>query len=87
MTYEFPSDVARLVREHMAAGKYSTEDDVLRDALHALGQFASSQEEAEEEYRQTVAAVREGLGDFEAGRFESLRSLLDAANAQRSEKE
>lgn len=36
MTYPFPPDVEKLVRAQMAGGGYSSEDDVLRDALKAL---------------------------------------------------
>jgi len=36
MTYQFPPDVAKLVREQMAIGEYRTEDELLRDALKAL---------------------------------------------------
>ena len=50
MTYAFPPDVEQLVAGRMATGGYSTEDDVLRDALRAL---------AEEE--EDLAAVRRPL--------------------------
>lgn len=32
-----PTDVARLLSELMATGRYATEDDLLRAALEALG--------------------------------------------------
>ncbi len=79
MAYHFPPDVEKLVQERMAAGGYNSEDEVLRDALDALGQFVHSREEAEEEYRQTVAAVREGAADMEAGRMRPLRTILQEA--------
>jgi Arc/MetJ-type ribon-helix-helix transcriptional regulator len=84
MTYQFPPDIEKLVGEHMASGGYTSEDDVLRDALEALGRFAHSREEADEEYRQTVADVREGVADMEAGRTQPLRAIIDEAHGRLS---
>ena len=56
MTYAFPPDVQHLISRRMAAGGYSTEDDVLRDALRAL-----SEEEED------LEAVREAVAEFRAG--------------------
>ena len=36
MTYQFSPDVEQLVRERMATAKYASEDDLFREALHAL---------------------------------------------------
>jgi len=77
MAYQFPPDVQKLLRDHMATGGYPSEDDVLRDALKVLGEFVNSRDEIDEEYRQTVAAVREGLADAEAGRMRPLRTIID----------
>jgi Arc/MetJ-type ribon-helix-helix transcriptional regulator len=85
MAYQFPPDVEKLVKERMAAGGYTSEDEVLRDALEALGYFVHSQMEAEEEYRQTVAAVREGVADMEAGRTRPLRTIFEEAHGQSSD--
>ena len=38
MTYRVPADVEQLIKQRMAVGAYSSEDDVLRDALGALEQ-------------------------------------------------
>jgi len=54
--YPFPSDVQQLVNAHLASGRYSTEDDVLRDALRAL---------TEEE--EGLIAVREAIDEWRAG--------------------
>lgn len=56
MPYPFPSDVQQLVESHLASGRYSTEDDVLRDALRAL---------ADEE--DDLVAVREAIDEWRAG--------------------
>jgi len=77
MIYHLPPDIEKLVKEHMATGDYANEDDVLRDALDALGRFTHTPAEADEEYRQTVAAVREGLADMDAGRMRPLRELIE----------
>ncbi len=77
MTYQLPPDVAQLVRAHMATGVYASEDDVLRDALHALGEFVHDRAAGSAEYRDAVAAAREGLADAQAGRVIPLRELLE----------
>jgi len=56
MPYSFPLDVKKLVESHLASGRYSTEDDVLRDALRAL-----SEEEED------IAAVRDAIDEWRAG--------------------
>jgi Arc/MetJ-type ribon-helix-helix transcriptional regulator len=87
MHYQFPPDVEKLVRTHMESGGYSSEDDVLRDALSALSHFSQTREEADEERRQAIAAVREGTADVEAGRVTPLRSLIDQARRKPTERE
>lgn len=84
MTYQFPADVERLIREHMATGIYSSEDDVLRDALKTLGEFVHSDEDVADEYRQTVDAVRDGVADVNASRLKPLRAILDDVDRERS---
>ncbi len=71
MPYPFPPDLSQLVHEHMASGKYSSEDDLLRSALRAL---------AEEE--EDLAAVHEAIAEWRSGddgvpldeAFESIRT-------------
>lgn len=82
MTFEVPPDVEKLVRDHMAAGGYASADDVLRDALLVLGEAIHSSEAMQEEYRQTVIAVQEGVRDAEAGRVRPLRDLIDDARKE-----
>ncbi len=79
MTYQFPPDVEKLAHDHMASGGHDSEDEVRRNALQALGEFVHSREDFDEEYWQTVAAVREGAADAETGRMRPLRELLDEA--------
>jgi Arc/MetJ-type ribon-helix-helix transcriptional regulator len=77
MSYQFPPDVEKLVRHYMASGVYTSEDELLRAALTTLGEFSMAPEALDDEYRQTVAALREGIADAEAGRMRPLRSLLE----------
>lgn len=56
MSYQFPPDVDELVREKMASGKYVSEDELLRDALAALGA-----EDAE------LKAIQASLTELEQG--------------------
>ena len=86
MAYQFPPDVEQLVRVHMAQGSYVTEDDLLRDALRALGESAQTAEDAKSEYQDAVAAVREGAADTEAGRVTPLRRLREIAPTHTPEK-
>ena len=76
MAYQFPPDVAKLVRDHMATGGYASVDEVLREALQAFGAFVHCPEEVDAEYRQAVAAVQEGVADAEAGRMRPLRDII-----------
>jgi len=79
MAYQFPPNVEKLVKEQMAVGGYASEDDLLRDALDALQQFAHSRQQVEGEYREAVAAVRVGVSDMKAGRMRPLRDLISEA--------
>ena len=61
MTYPFPHDLSQRVQALLATGSYTSEDDVLRDAVRAL-----------EREKEEIAAIREGIDDMEAGRIRSL---------------
>ncbi|GAB4137192.1 MAG: hypothetical protein Tsb009_04640 [Planctomycetaceae bacterium] len=56
MPYPFPADVQQKVAEQIASGRYSSEDDVIRDALRALTA------EAED-----FLAVQEAIAEWQAG--------------------
>ena len=64
MAYTFPTELANAVREHLATGVYESEDEVLLEALRAL-----------KERDENLAAIREGIDDFERGRFEDVEGL------------
>ena len=61
--------VERLMDELMATGSYSSENDVLEEALRSL----SEKREREE----TIRAVREGVADAEAGRVSSVDEVFE----------
>jgi putative addiction module CopG family antidote len=56
MSYPFPPDLERIVGQRMASGKYASEDELLRDALRALG-----------EEEQDLIAVRDAFAEWQAG--------------------
>jgi predicted transcriptional regulator len=66
MAYQFPPDVQQLIHEAVAFGNYPTEDDLLRDALHALIQR-----------KEDIAAIQAGVADMNAGRIRPI-SEVDA---------
>lgn len=67
MSYPFPPMLGQLVRAELATGAYKSEDDVLVEALQAL-----------RDRDETIAGIREGLADLNAGRVR----LLDGVDAQ-----
>ncbi len=58
--YEFPADLDVEIKQRMKAGRYASEDDVLR-ALNRCDE--------------EVAAIQEGIDDMEAGRVKSLHEF------------
>jgi Arc/MetJ-type ribon-helix-helix transcriptional regulator len=65
MSYQFPPDVETLVKEQMHIGAYQSEDDLLRDALHALGERRNA---VIGEDGEVIGGIRRGLSDLKAGR-------------------
>jgi Arc/MetJ-type ribon-helix-helix transcriptional regulator len=61
MTYQFPADVEKLVKEQMAASGYHSEDELLRDALRVLQELKSRQEELLADIRVGVDQADQGL--------------------------
>lgn len=77
MAYQFPPDVERLVRDLRAHGGYTSDDEVLRDALRALEEVSY--------FRPDPNAGR--IPSFEALRHEVGRGLeqLDRGEGRDSE--
>ena len=72
MGYQFPSDVADLVRQGMAECGYRSEDDLLRSALHLHRELKKREE-------QLLAEVRIGMDQAEQGlaRPIDVQALID----------
>ncbi len=66
MSYLFPPMLDRLIREELATGAYASEDDVLVAAMQAL-----------RDRDETIAGIREGLSDLDAGRVRLLGDVDD----------
>jgi Arc/MetJ-type ribon-helix-helix transcriptional regulator len=66
VSYSFPSELDRLVREELATGIYASEDELLLEAVCAL----RDRDEA-------VKGIQEGLSDLQAGRVRPL-GVVDA---------
>ena len=67
MSFTLSPETERLLRTKLRDGGYASEDDLIRDALRALG-----------ERDDFFAAVTEGASDADAGRTRPLREA-DAA--------
>jgi putative addiction module CopG family antidote len=58
MDISLTPELGRMIREKLASGAYGSEVEVLQAAFQAL-----------ESQEQTLAAIAEGYGDFQAGRY------------------
>ena len=56
MAYPFPPDLQQLVADRLASGRYRSEDDMLREAMHVL----AAQED-------DLFAVQEAIAAWKAG--------------------
>ncbi len=56
MMYPFPPDLQQLVADHLASGRYPSEDEVLREAMHALGRQEDD-----------LLAVQEAIAQWKSG--------------------
>ncbi len=61
---QLPPDLDQQVKGYLANGLYQTEEEVLRDALRALG-----------EERSVLDDIRQGVKDLEANRGRSLADV------------
>jgi Arc/MetJ-type ribon-helix-helix transcriptional regulator len=64
VSYYFPPELDRLVREELATGIYRSEDDLLLEAIQAL----RDRDEA-------IVGLQEGIADMNAGRVLSLDAM------------
>ena len=71
MTYEVSPAVQSLVDKNLASGLYSSTNEVLLDALHAL-----------ELKNSDLAEIRMGIADMEAGRMRPMAEVAEEIRAQ-----
>jgi hypothetical protein len=69
--YAFPPQIRDLIEQNLATGMYSSEEDVLEAALHALS-----------DYHATIADIRQGMIDYEQGRGEPLSQAMEDIRQQ-----
>lgn len=60
MAYRFPPDIEKLVQEQMVVCGYSSEDEVLRDALRLFREFQARKQ-------QLVSDVQTGIDEADQG--------------------
>jgi predicted transcriptional regulator len=66
MSDNISARIGELIREHMALGKYASEDELILSALQAL-----------DERNETYAAIQAGIEDMEAGRVRPFQEVAD----------
>ena len=66
MSNQFPPDLERRIRNHIAAGNYANEEEVLREALEALDARNAD-----------LAAIRSGVEDMESGRMRPINEVAE----------
>ena len=64
MSFTLPPDLQSILQKHLTLGGYASEEDVLRDALHAL-----------DHQRAVLQDIEVGLADLEAGRGQPLEEV------------
>lgn len=63
MSLDLPTDVSASLSHFIAFNGYKDEVEVIRDALTAL------------EHHKNIEAIKEGLADFEAGRYKPIEEV------------
>jgi Arc/MetJ-type ribon-helix-helix transcriptional regulator len=66
MSYAFPPELDRLVREELATGEYASEDDLLLEAMNVL-----------RDRGEAIVGIKEGLADLDSGRTRPLGVVDD----------
>jgi Arc/MetJ-type ribon-helix-helix transcriptional regulator len=75
MSYAFSPEIKQLIDQNLDTGLYSSEEDVLRAALHTLSN-----------YHATIADVKQGMLDYEQGRGEPLAEAMADIRRQMRDK-
>lgn len=71
MSYQLSNDLVTKIETFVASGQYTSADDVVRDALSALGQR-----------QQDLIAIRAGIADMEAGRCRPFADVVKEFRTQ-----
>lgn len=69
MTITPSPTVERLLHHQLSRGGYTSENEVLEEALRTLAE--------KQEREETIAAIREGVADAEAGRVSTVDEVFD----------
>jgi Arc/MetJ-type ribon-helix-helix transcriptional regulator len=80
MAYQFPPDLDQLLKERMASGGYTSEDDVLRDALRALEEltyFRPHPHKGRLTFEELRIEVRRGLDELDRGEGQDADEVFD----------
>jgi Arc/MetJ-type ribon-helix-helix transcriptional regulator len=78
MSTAFPPELNRLIEAKMATGEYSSEAELIVDALHALDDVKARGEQLRQEIRSRLASADTDLSkplDLEAFKAEARRRL------------
>ena len=80
MPYMFPPELSQLVQQKMASGLYSSEDDLLVEAIHALNNLQAQHAELRGEIRSRLEKSGQGFSqplDVESIKTEARRRLAE----------
>lgn len=70
MTIHASAAVEELLQQQMATGKYTSENQVLEEALRLLNK--------QSQHDETLQAIREGIADADAGRVMSIDEAFES---------
>lgn len=80
MHYQFPPEIEELVQAKMASGEYQNEDELLLNALQALGEINLRHEELRREIQARLPSAGQGQSsplDSRAFKAEAHKRLTD----------
>jgi Arc/MetJ-type ribon-helix-helix transcriptional regulator len=81
MSYGFPSELQQLVREELATGGYSSEDELLLEAVHLLHQRQTDLRNFKSQLQNRLDRLDHGEG-IELEGEASLRAFFDDIQTQ-----
>jgi putative addiction module CopG family antidote len=81
MVTVFPPDITQFIQEEVAAGHYSSEQEVVQEAVRFFRESRDKYSQLREEVRQRIAGLDAGLG-IEIEDDEHLASFFDEIEAE-----